>query len=191
VWHAPNLARAEELIASSHTRGTPVTIWNLGTFNPSYKTIGPYLASLLDQLGYPTQIKDLSGDVDAPGRFADSRTSAQAALSSISPSYLSASQVIQAPFACRSFIPNSTGNANLSEFCDPRLDAQIDSAVTAEGSDSPYASTLWARADRTVTDQAPVVALDTPSEIDFVSSRVGDYQYSFQQTMLWDQLWVR
>jgi hypothetical protein len=35
------------------------------------------------------------------------------------------------------------------------------------------------------------VALDTPSEIDFVSARVGNYQYSFQQTMLWDQLSVR
>ena len=32
VWHAPNLARAEQLIAASHTRGTRVTIWNLGTF---------------------------------------------------------------------------------------------------------------------------------------------------------------
>jgi YVTN family beta-propeller protein len=191
AWHAPNLARAEQLIAASHTRGTRITIWNLGTFEPGYKAIGPYLVSLLDQLGYPTQIKDLSSDVNATLRFADSRTSAQAALHYMNPNYLSASQMLQVPFACRSFIPNSTGNANLSEFCDPRLDAQIDRALAAESNNSPQAAALWGQADRTVTDQAPVVALDTPSQIDFVSSRVGNYQYSFQQNMLWDQLWVR
>jgi YVTN family beta-propeller protein len=191
VWHAPDLARAEQLIAASHTRGTRITIWNLGTFEPGYKAIGPYLVSLLDRLGYPTQIKDLSSDVNATLRFADSRTSAQAALHYMSPSYLSASQMLQVPFACQSFVPNSTRNANLSEFCDPRLDAQIDQALAAESNNSPQATALWGQADRTVTDEAPVVALDTPSQIDFVSSRVGNYQYSFQQNMLWDQLWVR
>jgi peptide/nickel transport system substrate-binding protein len=54
----------------------------------------------------------------------------------------------------------------------------------------PRAPGAWAQADRTVTDQA-LVPLDTPSNIDFVSARVGNYQYSFQQAMLWDQLWVR
>jgi peptide/nickel transport system substrate-binding protein len=191
VWHAPNLAEAERLIAASHTRGTHITIWNLGTFQPGYTTIAPYLISLLDQLGYPTQIKDLTSDFNAPLRFADSRTGAQAALSSFSPSYLSASRMIQLDFACQSFVPDSTGNANLSEFRDPRLDAQISSALTAESNNSPDSAALWAQADRTVTDQAPVVPLATPSNIDFVSSRVGDYQYSFQQAMLWDQLWVR
>jgi YVTN family beta-propeller protein len=191
VWHAPNLARAEQLIAASHTRGTRVTIWNLGTFEPGYKKVGAYLVSLLDRLGYRAQINDLSDDVNAPPRFADSRTSAQAALSGMGTSYLTASQMIKTPFACRSFVPNSTRNANLSEFCDPQLDSQIKSALTAESSNSPDAGVLWTRADRTVTDQAPVVALDTPSEIDFVSARVGNYQYSFQQAMLWDQLSVR
>jgi hypothetical protein len=35
-----------------------------------------------------------------------------------------------------------------------------------------------------------VVPLTTQSAIDFVSARVGDYQYSFQQGVLLDQLWV-
>jgi YVTN family beta-propeller protein len=191
VWRAPNLAEARHLIAASRTRGTRVTIWNLGTFQPGYKTIGPYLVSVLDQLGYPAQIKDVSTDYNAPLRFADSRTGVQAALSTISPAYLSASQMIEVPFACRSFTPDSTGNANLSEFCDPRLDAQITDALTAESNNLPGAAGLWGQADRTVTDEAPVVPLVTPSNIDFVSARVGNYQYSFQQAMFWDQLWVR
>ena len=34
IWHAPNLAQAEHLIAASHTGGTPITIWNLGRARP-------------------------------------------------------------------------------------------------------------------------------------------------------------
>lgn len=39
-------------------------------------------------------------------------------------------------------------------------------------------------------DQAPVVPLVTPSITDFVSRRVGDYQYNPQLGVLIDQLWV-
>jgi YVTN family beta-propeller protein len=191
IWHAPNLPEARRLTAASHTRGTPITIWDLGLIQPGYRTIEPYVISLLDQLGYPTHVKDLSNDLNAPLRFADSRTRAQAALSSLSPSYLSAPQIIQLNFACQSFLPDSPGNANLSEFCSPQLDAQIQSALAAESNNASDAAALWAHADRTVTDQAPVVPLDTPSTLDLVSSRVRDYQYSFQQGMLLDQAWVR
>jgi ABC-type transport system substrate-binding protein len=50
---------------------------------------------------------------------------------------------------------------------------------------------MWAQADRTVTDQAPLVPLVTPSQFDFVSHRVGNYQYNPQFGVLLDQLWVR
>ena len=76
-------------------------------------------------------------------------------------------------------MPDSTGNANWSEFCDPRLDAQIDSALAAESNNAPDTAALWAQADRTATDQAPAVPLTTNSDIDLVSARVGNYQYSF------------
>jgi len=190
VWHVPNLAEAKQLIDASPTRGTPITIWNLGGQN-DYTTIEPYLVSLLDQLGYPTTVKNVSTDPNAPLRFADSRTGAQAALTESNPWYPSASQIIQVNFACQSFLPNSTGNANLSEFCDHRLDAQIATALTAESDNSPDIAALWAQADRTVTEQAPVVPLAIPSNIEFVSPRVGNYQYSFQVGTLLDQLWLR
>src|SRR5262249_59253236 len=43
VWHAPNIAKATRLIAASHTRGTPITIWNLGTYQSDYTPVGRYL----------------------------------------------------------------------------------------------------------------------------------------------------
>jgi len=38
---------------------------------------------------------------------------------------------------------------------------------------------------------APIVPLFTLKTIDFVSKRVGNYQYSLQWNALLDQLWVR
>jgi peptide/nickel transport system substrate-binding protein len=191
TWHAPNLALAERLIAASHTGGTPITIWNLGNEQNDYSNIEPYLVSLLDRLGYPTRVKDVWTNPSAALRFADSRTRAQAALTQSNPPYPSASQIIQANFACQSFRPDSTANANTSEFCDHRLDAQIAKAQAAESANSPNTAALWAQADRTITDQAPIVALAIPSTNYFVSPSVGNYQYNFQLGPLIDQLWVR
>jgi YVTN family beta-propeller protein len=191
IWHAPDLAEAERLIAASHTEGTPITIWDLGPFQTNYTPAYPYLVSLLDRLGYPTTVRDLGTSPTAQAQFADSRTKVQAAIASFFPQYLSASQIIQLFFSCDSFAPDSPGNANGSEFCDHTLDVQIQNALAAESDNSPDATARWAQADRTVTGQAPTVPLTTPSEIDFVSTRVGDYQYSFQDGILLDQLWVR
>jgi peptide/nickel transport system substrate-binding protein len=93
-------------------------------------------------------------------------------------------------WSCKSFVPRSTANNNLSEFCDPRFDAIVRSALAAEDAKSPTAAQLWSKADRQFTDQAPTVNLANPSQIDLVSHRVGDYQYNPQLGVLLDELWV-
>jgi peptide/nickel transport system substrate-binding protein len=55
VWHAPNLALAERLVAASGTRGTPITIYDGATVNADDNPAGQYLASVLRRLGYPTR----------------------------------------------------------------------------------------------------------------------------------------
>ena len=87
-------------------------------------------------------------------------------------------------------MPNSTTNVNWFEFCDPRFDATVRSALAAEAAKSTTATQLWAKADRQFTDQAPVVSFVTPSVTDLVSHRVGDYQYNPDLGVLFDQLWV-
>ena len=194
-WTAPNLAKAERLIAATHTRGRPITIWNLGASDTNYTSIEPYLTSLLDQLGYPTTIKYRNDNLfpNAQTQFADSRTRAQAALTGSLAPYPSPAAVIQTNFACQSFLPDSPGNANWAEFCDPQLDAQTNSALAAESNNSPDAAALWAQADRTATDQAPAIPLNTPSNTSVVSARLGNFQYSITAPfgVPVDQLWVR
>jgi peptide/nickel transport system substrate-binding protein/oligopeptide transport system substrate-binding protein len=190
--HAPALAQARRLIDASGTRGTPITIWNLE--DEGLAPADRYIALLLDRLGYPTRIEDLSGaDPTGDPRFADSRTAPQAAfyIIPIGLSFPSASQVLQADFACQSFARSSSANSNWSEFCDHRLDAQIDRALVAETANAPDTAALWAQADRTATDQAPAVPLTTSNDIHLIAARVRNYQYSLAQGVLLDQLWVR
>jgi YVTN family beta-propeller protein len=191
-WHAPNLRRALSLIAASGTRGTPITIWNQPGFLTDFTTSARYIASLLDRLGYPTRVKSFSvNDTTYLPHLANSRTSPQAYFFNWTPNYPAASEFLGPQFwSCNSFVPGSTSNSNLSEFCDPRFDATVRSALAAEATKSPTADQLWAKADRQFTDQAPTVNLATPSQTDLVSHHVGDYQYNAQLGVLIDQLWV-
>jgi len=137
IWSGPDLAKAERLIAASHTRGIRITIWDLGPFQTYYTPAYGYLVSLLDRLGYPTRVLNFENNIPAGGQAADSRTRVQAAIGEFFPNYASASQILQLGFACRSFVPNWTGNPNQSEFCDHRLDAQINSALRPRATTPP------------------------------------------------------
>jgi len=192
VWRAPNLRKALTLIAASGTRGTPITIWNQPGFDTDFTASGRYLESLLDRLGYPTRVEPFSvNDTTYLPRLADSRTSPQAYFFNWSPNYPAASEFLGPQFwSCKSFVPSSTNNNNLSEFCDPRFDATVRSALAAEAAKSATAAQLWAKADRQFTDEAPTVNLATPSQTDLVSHRVGNNQYNPQLGVLLDQLWV-
>jgi peptide/nickel transport system substrate-binding protein len=60
-----------------------------------------------------------------------------------------------------------------------------------ETTDPALASSLWSRVDRQLVDQAPVAPLVNPKQVDFLSDRIGNYQYNPQWHVLLDQLWVR
>jgi peptide/nickel transport system substrate-binding protein len=188
-WSAPDLAAAQRLIAESHTRGTPITLYSgPGYMTPDFTPAARYLASLLAKLGYPTHVKSFSSSYDMWKEMNDPRAKAQA---------LDIPEVPTFPAPSQFLGPTSTScqaraqGSNVFEFCDPGFDATVRSALAAQAAGSPAAATLWAKADREFTDQAPQVSLVTPSITDFVSHRVGDYQYSPQLGVLLDQLWVR
>ena len=194
VWSAPDVTTARALIAASGTRGTPITIWSQpNPYLTDFTAAGRYLVTLLGWLGYPTRIKTFTNkDAASFYQLADSRVRAQAFLIIYGPNYPAASEFLGPDWnSCQSFVPGSPSNPNFQEFCNPRFDAIVRSALAAEAARSPTATQLWAQADRQYTDQAPVVPFVTPSVTDFVSHRVGDYQYNPQLGVLIDQLWVR
>ncbi len=194
AWRAPDLAKARALIAASRTRGTRITIWTSPLFD-SFVTdltpVGRYLVSLLDRLGYYARLRTVAA-TDTSFQPGDSRARIQGGLFSYEPAYPAASEFLGPQYeSCQSFMPASANNVNWAEFCDPGFDATVRSALAADAATSPAAAGLWANADRQFTDQAPMVSLVTPSTIDFVSHRVGNYEYNPVWGALLDQLWVR
>jgi len=192
-WSAPNLPKAQALIAASGTRGTPITIWsqNFPELGIDFTAAGTYLKSLLDRLGYPTHIKIFSvNNLPVGEREADSRTAPQAFFGVGLPLLPAPSQFLATSWMCHEFIPRSPNNGNTEEFCAPRFDATVRRALAAEAAGSPSAR-LWAHADHELAHQAPDVYLVNPSTTDFVSSRASNYQYNPWIGILIDQLWVR
>jgi YVTN family beta-propeller protein len=182
----PNLAKARALVAASGTRGMKITVWSWADFGG----IGPYAVKLLRSLGYRVSMKVVGGfhyfEV-----VQDSRTKAQIGTLEWISDYPAASGFFNAILSCASFVPNSQENTNVAEFCDPRIDRQIEKALAEQGSNPDAARGLWERIDRQTVDQAPWVPLVNPKVVDVLSKRVGNYQYSPPLGMLIDQLWVQ
>jgi peptide/nickel transport system substrate-binding protein len=154
------------------------------------RRIGPYAVRLLRSLGYRAALKT-RGD-DYFGVVGDSRTKAQAGVYEWISDYPVASGFFPSIFTCASFRPDSELNLNASQFCDPRIDRQIDRALAALATNPDAARGLWERVDRQTVDQAPWAPLVNPKVIDVVSKRVGNYQYNpAGYGLMFDQLWVR
>jgi peptide/nickel transport system substrate-binding protein len=184
-WSAPDLVTARRLIARSHTRGMRVTV---RAPKPEFAAYARFLVTLLGKLGYRASSRLMPIEKYFP-YINDSRHQAQIGVTYWGPDYPSASQFLRLLFSCRSFTRNDPANANKSEFCDQRADRLIERALQA--TDPASANALWARADRRVVDKAAVLPLENPEQIDVVSRRAGNYQYSPQLQILLDQLWVR
>ncbi|HEY5144009.1 MAG TPA: ABC transporter substrate-binding protein [Solirubrobacteraceae bacterium] len=186
-WSAPDLVRARRLIARSHTRGMRITVLT-GPLSP-FKPWAREIKTLLNQLGYRATLR-VFPDPDAYFRYiADSRHRAQIGPSGFFPDYPAASGMLQ-PLRCDAFLAANPTQPNYSEFCDRRAD-QLATRASRLPADDARADTLWAAVDKRVTDQAATLPLIAPNAITFVSRRVGNYQYSQQSGVLYDQLWVR
>jgi peptide/nickel transport system substrate-binding protein len=194
TWSGPDLAKARRLVEESGTSGASVTVWI-----PSDIRLGSrareatFAVPLLRQLGYRARAKRLGGEHHGGNYYAkagDSRQKAQAGVQSWGADY-------PAPWnfffllSCRSFVANTGRNQNFSEFCDPRIERQITRARALQATDPALASSVWTTIDHEVVDQAPVVPLVNPKQVDFLSQRVGNYQFNPQWHVLLDQLWVR
>jgi peptide/nickel transport system substrate-binding protein len=189
-WSAPDLARAKQLIDGSGTKGTKVTV--IGTPDETSKSIDLYFVSLLRQLGYKASLKTLSNSVQYP-YVQDSRNEAQISLTYWSPDYNAASNFLNIAFGCNGYHAASTASPNLSGFCDKGIQAQTDKALALQATDIDAANTLWAQVDHATTDAAPAVELFVANKLDFVSARVGNFQFSPSVVgrFLIDQAWVQ
>jgi peptide/nickel transport system substrate-binding protein len=177
-WSGPDMGKALRLVRRSGTAGSRVVV-QLHPYMPV--PLGDYMIELLDQLGYVGSVEQVhTGD-----NFYTPDLEFHVALDAWGMDYPAASNFITNRFTCASSYHPSAG------FCDPRIDAMIDRATQLQIDDPAAAGALWAEIDRAIVDQAPYVWLMNPIAVEFVSDRVGNYQYSQQWGSLLDQMWVR
>jgi YVTN family beta-propeller protein len=184
AWTGPDMEEARRLVRRSGTRGMRVVVeiapWFTDLFSKAQQTLlEDYAIELLGELGY-------RGSMRPPIDFYRADHEWQMALDAWGSDYPAASNFIKGWFTCDAALTPSAG------FCDPRIDAKIERATQMQLDDPAEAGKLWAEIDREIVDQAPHMWLVNLIGVEFVSERVGNYQYSKQWgSALLDLLWVR
>jgi peptide/nickel transport system substrate-binding protein len=188
-WTAPDLSRAQQLVLTSGTRGDAVTVPSFQG-GPPGPAAARYLASVLDQLGYRASVRSFSSSAYQSFTY-DSPDRMQLSYIDWSEDYPAPGDFIGPLFTCRSSVPDSAASVNAAEFCDPRIDTQVQQALTLQAQGLAAAAPSWAAIDHELVDQAPYVPLSNPRDLTVLSTRVGNYQFHPYWNLLIDQLWVR
>jgi YVTN family beta-propeller protein len=177
-WSAPDLPRAQALVDGSGTRGAKIVV---GPLVPRLTAFGEVMTDVMKKLGYDASLEvATSGEDVYKAIFEDRRV--QIGGFEIFADYPSPDSFLQG-FTCA----ESDG---LSNYCDPALDALVARARDLQATDPAAAADAWAAVDRMATDLAlwaPVLNEGS----DFVSARLGGYQFNPAWGILLDQAWVR
>ena len=95
-------------------------------------------------------------------------------------------------FRCSAFrLADPAATRNGAFYCNPAADQLMNQADSQQATDPAQAAPTWAAVDRIVTSDAPWVTLANLNNIDFLSTRVTNYQYDPFLGVLLDQLRIR
>jgi YVTN family beta-propeller protein len=177
-WTAPDLEQAQRIVRRSGTVGMRVVFEYPDGCCP--QGILDYVIEVLDDLGYRGSLKAVP-----PSELFSSGNEFEMAVGGWSADYPAASNFITNFFTCDATYAPRSG------FCDPGIDAMIERARRVQVEDPTASDALWAEIERAIVDQAPYLWLMNPIIAEFVSERVGNYQWGVQWGSLLDQMWVR
>jgi peptide/nickel transport system substrate-binding protein len=177
-WTAPDLVAARALVAASGTAGMKVVV---GPLPPRLQLVGDYAVSVLRDLGYDASQESVTSAQEVfKAVFVDKRV--QMGGFEFLPDF-PAPDTFLGGFTCE---PGD----GLANYCSADLDALIASARDLQATDPVAANEKWAEVDRTVTDLA-LWATAVNEGSDFVSARLGNYQFNPALGILLDQAWVQ
>jgi peptide/nickel transport system substrate-binding protein len=188
AWTAPDMAKAKALVKASGTAGQSVGV--VVQNDPVNESIGEYVQSLLNQLGYKATLKPLSDNIQYT-YIQNTNNHVQISLTQWYQDYPTAADFLQVLLSCSSFNPGSDSSINIAGYCNKSIDAQMATAEAEQESNPVAANALWGKLDQELMAQSPLAPLINPKLIDFVSSRVHNYSFSLQYYMNVDQLWLK
>lgn len=187
-WSAPDMEKAKQLVEESGTKGQKVTI--IAEDKAVSKSIGVYLQSVLKELGYDAEVKPISANIQFT-YIQNTNNKVQMSITQWYQDYPAASDFLNILFGCSSFTEGSDSSINIAGFCDKDIDAKMQAALALGVTDPAAANKEWAVIDKAVTDNAPAAALFTPKHLDFVSKRLGNFQFNSQYYFMVTQAWVQ
>ncbi len=187
-WSAPDMEKAKQLVEESGTKGQKVQLIVEDKAVP--KAIGTYLQTVLTDLGYVAEVKPISTNIQFT-YIQNTNNKVQMSVTQWYQDYPAASDFLNILFGCASFTEGSDSSINIAGFCDKDIQAKMDAALALGVTDADAANKMWAEIDKAVTDQAPAAALFTPKHLDFISKRVGNFQFNSQYYWMVTQSWVK
>lgn len=182
-YHGPDLAKAQDLVTTSGTRGMPVTVH--GTLvDGQIPTIDAYFKTVLSQLGYKVTLHEMPDTPPSYDFLFNPRNHLQAWYTGWVADFPLVSNFFVPPLACGS-------SNNLGHFCNLELDQRAAAASALQSTDPGAALRAWTQIERATTDQAPLVPTVNQIESTLLSARVGNYQSNQIWGPLLSQLWVK
>jgi peptide/nickel transport system substrate-binding protein len=189
-WAGPDIAKAKALVKQSGTAGMKVVV-NSATDETS-KALAAQMVSDLNSIGYKASSQLLTGSIQYPYvQNSNNSKKWNVAWSAWYQDYPVPSDFLNVLLGCGSIHKGSDASPNIAAFCDKGIQNKITQAMALSQTDLTGANKIWATVDHEMTDQAPWVDLYNPKQIDFLSKRVGGYQWNPQWYILIDQLWVK
>jgi YVTN family beta-propeller protein len=195
-WTGPDMERAQDLVRRSGAAGTHVTFWYSPELPeiPGFKAEAEYLVHLLEELHFVADLRSTADTVDGQLHGQAAVHAHYEALSrgiQIAPAGWGADYPVASFFMGLLTCPTPDQIGNFGAFCDKDVDAMIERAVRIPADDPAASGEAWAEVDRAITVRAPWVPLVNPTDVDFVSKRLENYQYNPQWLLLLAQVWVR
>jgi peptide/nickel transport system substrate-binding protein len=187
-WSAPDMEKAKKLVEESGTKGQKVSI--IVEDKTIAKSVGVYLQSVLTELGYVADVKPISQNIQFT-YIQNTNNKVQISLNYWYQDYPAASDFLNILFGCASFTPGSDSSINIAGYCNKEIDAKMQAALALGVTDPKAADQMWAEIDKAVTDEAPSAPFFTPKHLDFVSKRVGNFQFNSQFYWMITQSWVQ
>ena len=182
TWSGPDLMEARRLVAASGTRGASISVWAPDVAMQAGREISRELSTL----GYRPSLHIITHDRYFSA-LADPSNGIQIGWLGWAADFPAPSQFLHELFSCGNVPPHGF---NMSYFCEPAVERAMRRALALQATDPAAANAAWADVDRMITDRSPWLAYANPSNVYFVSKRVGNVQINPQWLLLLDQLWV-
>ncbi|MDD2875847.1 MAG: ABC transporter substrate-binding protein [Acidiphilium sp.] len=175
TWTAPNWKLARQYMKKSGMIGQRVTV--ITPLESPYRQIGIYLQDILNRLGFKADVKPISPNIEF-NYIQNTNNKVQISVTDWAQDYPAPSDFLNVLYSCNSFRKGSDNSINISGFCDPAIDAEMEKAELISVTDAKTGNALWAHVDRQLTRRALAVNLFTVKRLDFVSARLKHFRFS-------------